>query len=204
MSYPDFAESYYYARQPDMRILDGIWERIVDAAKGAALGTGTTMDFEVTGAVWNVLPNETLGTVMHRNLEKVGGFSYTPEEIAFAEEIRKTPDRTGDDSDRLAGKSTTLPRRCNRQRVDRSRGRQLERPDGIDDRGHICAWRAGAQLASHRVRRWDDRHEGDDGCREDDGLDHCRPVYRPIADSEGEGRVRSETRARFCVQNATR
>ena len=87
---PDFAESYYYARQPDMRILDGIWERIVDAAKGAALGTGTTMDFEVTGAVWNVLPNETLGTVMHRNLEKIGGFSYTPEEIAFAEEIRKT------------------------------------------------------------------------------------------------------------------
>ena len=87
---PDFAESYYYARQPDMRILDGIWERIVDAAKGAALGTGTTMDFEVTGAVWNVLPNETLGTVMHRNLEKVGGFSYTPEELAFAEEIRKT------------------------------------------------------------------------------------------------------------------
>ena len=48
---PDFAEAYYYARQPDMRILDGIWERIVDAAKGAALGTGTTMELEVTGAV---------------------------------------------------------------------------------------------------------------------------------------------------------
>ena len=56
---PDFAEVYYYARHPDMRILDGIWERIVNAAKGAALGTGTTMDFEITGAVYNVLPNET-------------------------------------------------------------------------------------------------------------------------------------------------
>src|SRR6202008_3528383 len=42
---PDFAESYYYARHPDMRILDGIWDLIVDAAKCAALVVVTTMDF---------------------------------------------------------------------------------------------------------------------------------------------------------------
>ena len=87
---PDFAEAYYYARQPDMRILDGVWDRIVDAAKGAALGTGTTMDFEITGAVWNVLPNEYLSSVMTKNLERIGGFGYTPEELKFAEDIRKT------------------------------------------------------------------------------------------------------------------
>ena len=87
---PDFAEAYYYARHPDMRILDSIWERMVDAAKGAALGTGTTMELEVTGAVWNVLPNEYLGGVMQRNLERVGGFTYTPEELKFAEDLRKT------------------------------------------------------------------------------------------------------------------
>src|SRR4029078_1999245 len=57
---PDFAEAYYYPRQPHMRVLDAIWDRIVDAARGAALGTGTTMDVEVTGAVYNVLPNEYL------------------------------------------------------------------------------------------------------------------------------------------------
>jgi aminobenzoyl-glutamate utilization protein B len=87
---PDFAEAYYYARQPDMRILDGIWDRIVNAARGAALGTGTTMEVEVTGAVWNVLPNEYLSGVMHKNLERVGGFTYTPEEQKFADQIRKT------------------------------------------------------------------------------------------------------------------
>ena len=37
---PDFAEVYYYARHNDMRVLDGIWERITNAARGAALGTG--------------------------------------------------------------------------------------------------------------------------------------------------------------------
>ena len=87
---PDFAEAYYYARQPDMRILDGVWERIVNAAKGAALGTGTTMELEITGAVYNVLTNDYLSAVMNRNLERVGGFSYTAEEAKFAEEIRKT------------------------------------------------------------------------------------------------------------------
>jgi aminobenzoyl-glutamate utilization protein B len=87
---PDFAEAYYYARQPNMQILDGIWERILDAARGAALGTGTTMELEVTGAVYNVLPNDYLSGVMHANLERVGGFSYTPEEVKFAEDIRRT------------------------------------------------------------------------------------------------------------------
>src|SRR5476651_803864 len=87
---PDFAEAYYYARHPNMPILDGIWERMVNAARGAALGTGTTMDLDVTGAVYNVLPNTYLSGVMTTNLEKVGGFTYTPEEVKFAEELRKT------------------------------------------------------------------------------------------------------------------
>ena len=87
---PDFAESFYYARQPDMRVLDGIWERMLDASKGAALGTGTKVEVETIGSVWNMLPNNYLADVMHANLQKVGGFSYTPEETAFAEAIRKS------------------------------------------------------------------------------------------------------------------
>jgi aminobenzoyl-glutamate utilization protein B len=87
---PDFAEVYYYARHSDMRILDGIWERIVNASKGAALGTGTQMEMEVVNAVYNVLPNDALADVMQRALDQVGGISYTPEEERFATEIRKT------------------------------------------------------------------------------------------------------------------
>jgi aminobenzoyl-glutamate utilization protein B len=87
---PDFAEAFYYARHPDMRILDGIWDRILDAAKGAALGTGTTSEVEVIGAVYNMLPNQYLAGLMNQNLERVGGITYTPEEQTFAEQIRKT------------------------------------------------------------------------------------------------------------------
>jgi aminobenzoyl-glutamate utilization protein B len=87
---PDFAEVYYYARHNDMRVLDNIWERINNAAKGAALGTGTTMELEMTGAVWNVLPNSYLVGLMQKNLQQVGGYEYTPAERQFAEGIRKT------------------------------------------------------------------------------------------------------------------
>jgi aminobenzoyl-glutamate utilization protein B len=87
---PDFAEAYYYARHSDMRVLDGIWDRVLNAAKGAALGTGTEVEFELVNSVYNVMPNDALADVMQRALERVGGFTYTADERAFAEQIRSS------------------------------------------------------------------------------------------------------------------
>lgn len=87
---PDFAEVFYYARHNDMRILDGIWDRIMNAARGAALGTDTKMEVEIIGAVYNVLPNEVLARQQLKNLQRVGGVTYTAEEKAFAEKLRAT------------------------------------------------------------------------------------------------------------------
>jgi aminobenzoyl-glutamate utilization protein B len=87
---PDLAEGEYQARHPDMRVLQGIWDRILKAAEGAALGTGTRVEHHVTMSYWNVLPNETLAAVQHRNLTRVGGVTYSADEQAFAEKIRAT------------------------------------------------------------------------------------------------------------------
>ena len=87
---PDYAEAEYMARHPDMRVLQGIWDRILKAAEGAAMGTGTRVEHEVVSSYWNVLPNETLAAVQHRNLTAVGGVTYTADEQAFADAIRKT------------------------------------------------------------------------------------------------------------------
>jgi aminobenzoyl-glutamate utilization protein B len=57
---PDFAEAYYYVRHQDARHVNEIWDRIVKAAKGAALGTETKMEQEVVNGVYSLLPNETL------------------------------------------------------------------------------------------------------------------------------------------------
>ena len=87
---PAFAEVYYYIRHPDMRQVKAIMERVVDAADGAAKGTGTTMDYEITGGSFNVLPNETLSRAMQPNLEAVGGVEYTEAERDFAVELMKS------------------------------------------------------------------------------------------------------------------
>jgi len=87
---PDFAESYYYVRHLDPKVVESIFDRLVKTAEGAALGTGTTMDYEVIGGVYNLLANETLERVMNAKLNEVGGVNYTPEEQAFAEKIYAT------------------------------------------------------------------------------------------------------------------
>jgi aminobenzoyl-glutamate utilization protein B len=84
---PDFAEVYYYARHNTRDVVISIFDRIVKAAEGAALGTGTTMDYEMIGGTHELLANLTLQKAMYDNLNKVGGIDYTPEEKVFADKI---------------------------------------------------------------------------------------------------------------------
>jgi aminobenzoyl-glutamate utilization protein B len=87
---PDFAESYYYVRNVNPQIVKDVWERVKKAADGAAIATGTTVDFEITGGVYSMLASETLAKVMARNLTSVGGEQWTPEETAWATQLQKT------------------------------------------------------------------------------------------------------------------
>ena len=176
---PDFAEVYYYARHNDMRVLDGIWERIINAARGAALGTDTKVELELTGAVWNVLPNSYLASVMHARL-------------AAGRRLRVHAGRAGVCRDAFARRSTARCRRStvesdpgaagrHRHRVDRHGRRELARADGAADRGHVGAGHARAQLAGGGGRRHVDRRQGHDGRRQDDGADGDRSVDEPGA-----------------------
>ncbi|MBU3076263.1 amidohydrolase [Sphingomonas quercus] len=87
---PDEAEVYYYVRQTDPQIVISVMDWVKQAAAGAAMGTQTKVDFEQTGGVYSLLPNEALMHVMDRNLHRVGGISWTPEEQAFGAEIQKS------------------------------------------------------------------------------------------------------------------
>jgi len=87
---PDFAEVYYYVRHPQADQVAAIFERVVKASEGAALGTGTSVSHEVTSGSYSILPNDTLQRLVHRNLEAVGGVVYDAEERAFAERIQQS------------------------------------------------------------------------------------------------------------------
>ncbi len=87
---PDYAEVYYYARHNKRDVVMDIFDRMVKAAEGAALGTGTTMDYEIIGGTHELLPNLSLQEMVHKNLTKVGGVQYNEPELAFANTIAKT------------------------------------------------------------------------------------------------------------------
>src|SRR5277367_644324 len=74
---PDFAESFYYVRHPDKVEVDSLFNWVVRTAQGAALGTGTRMEYEVISGSHDLLINKTLALDMQANLEKVGGVRYT-------------------------------------------------------------------------------------------------------------------------------
>ena len=87
---PDYAEVEYMVRHPNVGETQAIWNRVIEAAEGAARGTGTTMKYEVMNGLYEILPNETLGKVMHANLQRLGGMVYSPEELVFANKLRET------------------------------------------------------------------------------------------------------------------
>ncbi len=103
---PDYAEVYYYVRHPSAQTLEEIFPRVVHAAEGAALGTGTAMDYEIIHGLHSVLPNDVLSRAILANMESVGGITYDEEEQSFAEQIRAT---LGDTPTSLGSESTIQP-----------------------------------------------------------------------------------------------
>jgi aminobenzoyl-glutamate utilization protein B len=85
---PDDAEVYYYVRHPDLAVTKQVWRRVEDAARGAAIGTGTTYDVSLIGSTYALLPNETLARVQQRALETIGGFTLTAAERDFARKLQ--------------------------------------------------------------------------------------------------------------------
>lgn len=87
---PDYAEVFYYLRHPEANMVKELWQRIESAAQAAALGTGTTVDWEIIHGNHPLLINEPLARMMDEKLREVGGISYTADEQAFAEKIYQT------------------------------------------------------------------------------------------------------------------
>jgi aminobenzoyl-glutamate utilization protein B len=87
---PDLAEIFLTARSPSSDVLGDIWERVKKCAQGATLMTETSVDIKVISSDANVLPNQPLADLAQKELEEVGGFTYSPEQMQFAQELQKT------------------------------------------------------------------------------------------------------------------
>lgn len=81
---PEEAEVWYYVRAPKRGTVDEIFCRLLDIAKGASLMTGTTFESALESACYEVLPNDSLGEVIMRNMFTLGGPRYSEPDRAFA------------------------------------------------------------------------------------------------------------------------
>jgi len=99
---PEFAEVYYYLRSPSKDNIKPLFTRLINTAKGAALGTDTKMDYEIIGGTYDLLINQALAEVMQKNLEEVGGVTYSSAEKAFATTLRESFTHKGDPLESVA------------------------------------------------------------------------------------------------------
>jgi len=103
---PDFAEVFYYVRHPQAEKVKEIWGRVEEAAKGAAMGTGTEVDWEIIHGNHPLVVNETLAKLMDQNLRDVGGVEYDRKEQAFAKKLYESFD---DPDGKLGDQETIKP-----------------------------------------------------------------------------------------------
>jgi aminobenzoyl-glutamate utilization protein B len=103
---PDFAEVFYYLRHSQADDVREMWPRLEAAAKGAALGTGTKVDWEIIHGNNPTLPVEVLQLMMTEKLRQLDPIKYSAEELAFAQTIQES---FGEDAPAMSEAQTVQP-----------------------------------------------------------------------------------------------
>jgi aminobenzoyl-glutamate utilization protein B len=87
---PPTASVEYTIRAPKREQVEHITDWVMDVAEGAALMTDTEFEFDQLGAMYGVLPNETLADAIHRNMVETDGMEFDEEENALARDLRES------------------------------------------------------------------------------------------------------------------
>ena len=99
---PDKASVKYYFRSPSREVVGELLQRALKAAEGAAMGTGTTMDYELLSGNYERLPNDALSELIGNSLQTVGGIQLDAREMEFARAVAAESGVSADLIDRLS------------------------------------------------------------------------------------------------------
>ena len=91
---PSHAVIKYEVRAPKVSQVQELFTRVVDVAKGAALMTGTKMQYEITMAFSDYMANRTLGAVVDGCMRELGAPEWAEEDYALAAQFLRTYPRT--------------------------------------------------------------------------------------------------------------
>ena len=87
---PSHAVIKYEVRAPKVAQMRELFARVVDIARGAALMTGTKMNYEITMAFSDFVQNKTLAAVMQESFEEAGVPDWTDDDYKLASEFLRT------------------------------------------------------------------------------------------------------------------
>jgi len=84
---PKEASSWYYVRAPHRRDVADITNRVINCQRGAALMTDTTLEYQIEGGCYEILPNEVMYDLARKNYEEMEMCEYKEEEKALAKAL---------------------------------------------------------------------------------------------------------------------
>jgi len=87
---PKEASSWYYVRAPHRSDVVDITNRVINCQRGGALMTDTTLDYEISGGCYEILPNDELCGLARKNYQEMEMCQYTDEEKDLAEALVKS------------------------------------------------------------------------------------------------------------------
>lgn len=84
----------YEVRAPRVNQVQELFTRVVDIAKGAALMTGTKMQYEITMAFSDYVPNKALAAIVDECMQEVGAPEWSDTDFELAADFLRTYNRT--------------------------------------------------------------------------------------------------------------
>ncbi len=85
---PEYAKVWYYVRDENRELVELYYDRVLDAARGAAIATQTEHSVRLLTGVHAVLFNRPLQEAVQANLERVGPPSFTDQQQQFGREMQ--------------------------------------------------------------------------------------------------------------------
>jgi aminobenzoyl-glutamate utilization protein B len=90
---PDLAQTWWWVRDANMPDAVQIFEKLINVAKGAALMTGTTQEYQIIAAGWPQLGMKAIAEAVQGNIDKVGMPRWSEDEQRFARDFQKSAGR---------------------------------------------------------------------------------------------------------------
>jgi len=85
---PDYGQIWWFVRDANMTAAKETFDKLVRIAEGAALMTGTSMEYQIDAAGWPQLGLKSIATVLQQNIEAVGMPQWSDDEQAFARKFQ--------------------------------------------------------------------------------------------------------------------